>query len=86
MPPEAVERDLYANFSQVSARRRWPGGPWREKDVCRGLLSTVQARMMVIDEVNGMLAGTFRQQRVFLNAVRFLANDLGRRLSARAPT
>jgi Bacterial TniB protein len=32
--------------------------------------------MIVLDEVNGMLVGTFRQQRVFLNALRFLANDL----------
>jgi hypothetical protein len=32
--------------------------------------------MIVLDEVNGMLAGTFRQQRIFLNALRFLANDL----------
>ena len=32
--------------------------------------------MIVLDEVNGMLAGTYRQQRVFLNALRFLANDL----------
>jgi hypothetical protein len=30
----------------------------------------------VLDEVNGMLAGTFRQQRIFLNSLRFLANDL----------
>jgi hypothetical protein len=32
--------------------------------------------MIMLDEVNGMLAGTFRQQRIFLNALRFLANDL----------
>ena len=32
--------------------------------------------MIVLDQVNGMLAGTYRQQRVFLNALRFLANDL----------
>jgi len=32
--------------------------------------------MIVLDEVNGMLAGTYRQQRIFLNALRFLANDL----------
>ena len=32
--------------------------------------------MIILDEVNGMLAGTYRQQRIFLNAIRFLANDL----------
>jgi hypothetical protein len=48
----------------------------REKDICRSLLRTVGARMIILDEVNGMLAGTYRQQRIFLNALRFLANDL----------
>ena len=32
--------------------------------------------MIVLDEVSGMLAGTYRQQRIFLNALRFLANYL----------
>ena len=32
--------------------------------------------MIVLDEVNGMLAGTLPEQRIFLNALRFLANDL----------
>ena len=40
------------------------------------LLRTVGAKMIILDEVNGMLAGTYRQQRIFLNAIRFLANDL----------
>jgi hypothetical protein len=33
-------------------------------------------RMLVIDEIHSMLAGTFREQRIFLNSLRFLANDL----------
>src|ERR1700721_4358688 len=32
--------------------------------------------MLIIDEVHSLLAGTFREQRIFLNAIRFLANDL----------
>jgi hypothetical protein len=32
--------------------------------------------MLVIDEIHSMLAGTFREQRIFLNSLRFLANDL----------
>jgi len=31
---------------------------------------------LIIDEIHAMLAGTFRQQRIFLNSIRFLANDL----------
>jgi hypothetical protein len=32
--------------------------------------------MLVIDEIHSVLAGTFREQRIVLNAIRFLANDL----------
>lgn len=32
--------------------------------------------MLVIDEIHSILAGTFREQRIVLNAIRFLANDL----------
>jgi hypothetical protein len=33
-------------------------------------------RLLIIDEIHAMLAGTFCQQRIFLNSIRFLANDL----------
>ncbi len=32
--------------------------------------------MLIVDEVHSILAGTFREQRIFLNAIRFLANEL----------
>lgn len=77
IPPEPVERDLYRELlASVDAPALAGGTLAREKDVCRSLLRTVEARLIVLDEVNGMLAGTFRQQRIFLNALRFLANDL----------
>jgi hypothetical protein len=77
VPPEPVERDLYDEILTGLDMPTLVGGPLaREKDVCRNLLRACEARMIVLDEVNGMLAGTFRQQRIFLNALRFLANDL----------
>jgi hypothetical protein len=77
IPPEPVERDLYRELlASLNAPALAGGTLAREKDVCRSLLRTVEVRMIVLDEVNGMLAGTFRQQRIFLNALRFLANDL----------
>ena len=77
IPPEPVERDLYRELlASLDAPALAGGTLAREKDVCRSLLRTVEARMIVLDQVNGMLAGTYRQQRVFLNALRFLANDL----------
>jgi Bacterial TniB protein len=40
------------------------------------LARQMDVRMLIIDEINTMLAGTFREQRVFLNSIRLLANDL----------
>lgn len=77
VPSEPIERDLYRELLASMGAPAMAGGTLaREKDVCRSLLRTVEAKMIILDEVNGMLAGTFRQQRIFLNAIRFLANDL----------
>lgn len=77
VPSEPIERDLYRELLASMGAPAIAGGTLaREKDVCRSLLRTVGAKMILLDEVNGMLAGTYRQQRVFLNAIRFLANDL----------
>lgn len=77
VPPEPIERDLYRELlASMEAPAIATGTFAREKDLCRSLLRTVGARMIILDEVNGMLAGTYRQQRIFLNALRFLANDL----------
>ena len=76
-PAEPHERDLYRELlASIGAPVLAGGSLAREKDICRSLLRTVGARMILLDEVNGMLVGTYRQQRVFLNALRFLANDL----------
>lgn len=77
VPSEPIERDLYRELLAAMGAPAMAGGTLaREKDVCRSLLRSVRAKMIILDEVNGMLAGTFRQQRIFLNAIRFLANDL----------
>jgi replication-associated recombination protein RarA len=48
----------------------------RLKTVARRLLRDMQTRMLMIDEVHAVLAGTARQQRKFHNTIRFLHNDL----------
>lgn len=40
------------------------------------LLSELGTRVVVIDELNSVLAGTARQQRIFLQLLRFLSNEL----------
>ena len=39
-------------------------------------LKDLGTRMIVIDEVHNLLAGSFREQRRFLNALRFMTNEL----------
>jgi hypothetical protein len=42
----------------------------------RALARQLEVRMLIIDEIHSLLARTFREQRIILNAIRFLANDL----------
>src|SRR6201998_301857 len=46
----------------------------------RRMARQLEVRMLVIDEIHAMLSGSFREQRIFLNCLRFLANDLHLRL------
>lgn len=77
MPPAPHERDLYEEIlaglggifthriSVTTLRHR-----------IRILARQMEVRLLVIDEIHSILAGTFREQRIILNAIRFLANDL----------
>lgn len=77
MPPAPSERDFYeevlvsmgcllpAHQSVTTLRQR-----------TRVLARQLEVRMLVIDEIHSILAGTYREQRIILNAIRFLANDL----------
>lgn len=77
MPAEPVERDVYSELlAALGAPGPIDGAAHRQKEICRGLLRTMGVRMLIIDEIHAMLAGSFRQQRIFLNVIRFLANDL----------
>ncbi len=77
MPPTPNERDLYEELLGAM------GGIFSEgtsvttlRHRIRTLARQLEVRMLVIDEIHSLLAGTFREQRVILNAIRFLANDL----------
>ncbi|WP_199229711.1 TniB family NTP-binding protein [Azospirillum sp. TSO22-1] len=79
MPPEPDEADFYGElFTALGAPQRVSSRPPAKqiRDLCRQLLRTMGTRLLIIDEVHAMLAGTYRQQRIFLNTIRFLANDL----------
>ena len=46
------------------------------RHVVRDLLSYIGARILIIDEVHAFLASTYRQQRILLNTLRYMANEL----------
>jgi Bacterial TniB protein len=77
MPPTPTERNLYEEILAAM------GGIFTEatgvttlRHRVRNLAHQLGVRMLVIDEIHSLLAGTFREQRIALNAIRFLANDL----------
>ena len=77
MPPAPCERDLYeeilGGMSGVFAQAT---GVTTLRHRIRSLARQLEVKMLVIDEIHSLLAGTFREQRYILNAIRFLANDL----------
>lgn len=77
MPPEPSEEQFYTELltalqcielSRLSVRTM--------RAEARLLLAEVETKVLILDEIDKMLAGTPRQQRVFLNTIRFLTNDL----------
>jgi Bacterial TniB protein len=77
MPPAPSERDLYEELL-VSMGSVLPAhqGVTTLRQRTRITARQLEVRMLVIDEIHSILAGTFREQRIVLNAIRFLANDL----------
>jgi replication-associated recombination protein RarA len=77
MPAQPDEDQFYDElFRALGAPGRRADGMQGTRRHCRELLRAMGTRVLIIDEVHAMLAGTYRQQRVFLNTIRFLTNDL----------
>ncbi|WP_255530675.1 TniB family NTP-binding protein [Novosphingobium sp. NBM11] len=58
----------YAEFDHISLRSL--------RSLARRTLGEFGTKVLVLDEIDKMLAGSPRQQRIFLNTIRFLTNDL----------
>jgi hypothetical protein len=71
------ERRLYA---QLLAALGAPPGPRASvvdlEQAALRLMRTIGVQVLVIDEVHNILAGSYREQRVVLNTLRFLSNEL----------
>jgi hypothetical protein len=77
MPPTPDERSLYEEILAGMGGIFTDGsGVTTLRHRIRLLARQLEVRMLIIDEIHSILAGTFREQRIALNAIRFLANDL----------
>ena len=77
VPPDADEKAFYEELlSTLQAPSRYSANTAHLRRIARDLLRFVGARMLIIDEVHALLAGSYRQQRILLNTLRFLATDL----------
>jgi Bacterial TniB protein len=71
------ERRLYAQILTALGAPQNPRATVVDlEQVALRLLRAVDLQVLVLDEVHNILAGTFREQRVVLNTLRYLSNEL----------
>ena len=79
MPPDPTERDFFENIlKEVSiphVKLSHLSGP-RLRNLVIEMLQRFRTRVLMIDEINSLLVGTPRQQRMFLQLLRFMSNHL----------
>jgi len=77
MPPKPSEARFYGQILKaIGAPHRAHERLAAVEPVALGLLHEIKPRMLVVDEVHNLLAGSAREQRVALNLLKFIANDL----------
>jgi len=79
MPPEPSPGEFFNRLLTTLGaplQRHWNARTERQHEVAAAILRAIGTRVLVIDEINSLLAGTPRQQRLFLQLLRFLSNDL----------
>ena len=77
MPPHPNEGHLYEEIlGSLGAALPYSPTVGTLRHRVRTLCRQMNVRMLIIDEIHCLLAGTYREQRIILNCIRFLANDL----------
>jgi chromosomal replication initiation ATPase DnaA len=77
LPPTPSERDFYEELLiSMGAVLPLQQSVSTLRHRTRVLARQLEVRMLIIDEIHAILAGTYREQRILLNTLRFLANDL----------
>lgn len=71
------ERRLYAQILAALGSPQNPGATAVDlEQVALRLMLAVDVHVLVLDEFHNVLAGTFREQRIVLNTLRYLSNEL----------
>jgi hypothetical protein len=71
------ERRLYAQILTALGAPQNPRAAVVElEQVALRLMRAIDLQVLVLDEVHNILAGTFREQRIVLNTLRYLSNEL----------
>jgi hypothetical protein len=77
MPPTPDQHRFYSGLLfELGAPHNAAAGLASLERLAREILKRVSPRMLVVDEVHHLLAGSYREQRASLNLLKFLANDL----------
>lgn len=77
------ERRFYAELLTVNGAPQRPRADIAQMEqAALRIMEAIGVQVLVIDEVHNILAGTYREQRIVLNTLRFLSNRLQTRSSA----
>lgn len=77
MPPQPTEEEFYTELMLAMNYSEFDHMSLRSlRSLARRTLGEFGTKVLVLDEIDKMLAGSPRQQRIFLNTIRFLTNDL----------
>jgi len=77
MPPQPSEEEFYTELMLAMNYAEFGHRSLRSlRLLVRKTLGDFGIKVLVLDEIDKMLVGSPRQQRIFLNTIRFLTNDL----------
>ncbi len=77
MPPTPDQRRFYRSLLAVIGAPQGPNTTLASlEQVARDILLRMEPRMLIVDEVHHLLAGSHREQRASLNLLKYLANEL----------
>lgn len=76
-PPQPDEKKFYnALLDQLNAPYKLSDKLERKQQQAFAILRRIETRILIIDEIHNILAGSSSRQRVFLNVIKYLSNEL----------